>query len=195
SARQGSDGSAAWFFLSGKAVPDKHEEMLAIMSDVLLDARLDNRARFKQMALEEKAGFEARLVPSGNAIVNTRLNAGLTEASWIAEQLGGVSYLNFLRELVQRVENDWDSVEAALKRIRDTLFNRGRMVVNVTADGALWNRAKGEIEAFLGRLPDGDFAFADWAIEYAPKSEGLIIPAQVNYVGKGANLRALGFEM
>ncbi|MCR6671904.1 insulinase family protein [Devosia ginsengisoli] len=195
SARQGSDGSAAWFFLSGKAVPDRVEEMLAIMGDVLLDARLDNRARFKQMALEEKAGFEARLVPGGNAIVNTRLNAGLTEASWIAEQLGGVSYLNFLRELVQRVESDWDSVEAALKRIRDTLFNRGRMVVNVTADGTLWERAKGEIEGFLGRLPDGDFAFADWAIDYAPKSEGLIIPAQVNYVGKGANLRALGFEM
>lgn len=195
SARQGSDGSAAWFFLSGKAVPDRVGDMLDIMGDVLLDARLDNRARFKQMALEEKAGFEARLVPSGNAIVNTRLNAGLTEASWIAEQLGGVSYLTFLRELVQRVENDWDSVEAALKRIRDTLFNRGRMVVNVTADGALWARAKGEIESFLGRLPNGDFAFAEWGISFAPKSEGLIIPAQVNYVGKGANLRALGFEL
>jgi Zn-dependent M16 (insulinase) family peptidase len=195
SARQGSDGSAAWFFLSGKAVPDRVEEMLAIMGDVLLDARLDNRARFKQMALEEKAGFEARLVPGGNAIVNTRLNAGLTEASWIAEQLGGVSYLGFLRELVQRVDSDWEGVEAALRRIRDTLFNRGRMVVNVTTDGVLWSRAKGEIEGFLGRLPNGDFGFADWAIDYAPKSEGLIIPAQVNYVGKGANLRALGFEL
>ncbi len=195
SARQGSDGSAAWFFLSGKAVPDRVGDMLDIMGDVLLDARLDNRARFKQMALEEKAGFEARLVPSGNAIVNTRLNAGLTEASWIAEQLGGVSYLTFLRELVGRIESDWDSVEAALKRIRDTLFNRGRMVINVTADGALWGKAKGEIESFLGRLPNGDFAFADWGISFAPKSEGLIIPAQVNYVGKGANLRALGFEL
>lgn len=195
SARQGSDGSAAWFFLSGKAVPDKLEEMLAIMGDVLLDARLDNRERFKQMALEEKAGFEARLVPSGNAIVDTRLKSGLTEASWIAEQLGGVSYLGFLRELVKRIDSDWDGVETALTRIRDTLFNRGRMVVNVTTDGPLWGRARGEIESFLGRLPNGDFAVADWGIDYAPKSEGLIIPAQVNYVGKGANLRALGFEL
>lgn len=195
SARQGSDGSAAWFFLSGKAVPDKFGELLAIMGDVLLDARLDNRERFKQMALEEKAGFEARLVPSGNAIVDTRLKSGLTEASWIAEQLGGVSYLGFLRELVKRIDSDWESVEAALRRIRDKLFNRGRMVINVTTEGALWDRAGGEIQDFLGRLPNDDFAFADWAIDYAPKSEGLIIPAQVNYVGKGANLRALGFEL
>ena len=195
SSRQGSDGSAAWFFLSGKAVPDKIEEMLAIMGDVLLDARLDNRERFKQMALEEKAGFEARLVPSGNAIVDTRLKSGLTEASWIAEQLGGVSYLTFLRELVKRVDSDWASVEAALTRIRDTLFNRGRMLVNVTADGSLWERAKSEVASFIGRMPDAMHDFADWSVEFAPKSEGLIIPAQVNYVGKGANLRVLGFEL
>src|SRR5690606_24466689 len=132
SARQGRDGSAAWFFLSGKAVPDKLADMLAIMGDVLLDARLDNRARIKQMALEEKAGFEARLVPSGNAIVDMRLKSGLTEASWIAEQLGGVSYLGFLRELVRRIDSDWDGVATTLKTIRDRLFNRGRMVVNVT---------------------------------------------------------------
>ena len=195
SARQGSDGSAAWFFLSGKAVPDRLAETLDIMGDVLLDARLDNRERFRQMALEEKAGFEARLVPSGNAIVDTRLKSGLTEASWIAEQLGGVSYLTFLRDLVKRVDSDWDGVETVLKRIRDKLFNRSHMVVNVTADGALWDRARGELAAFLDGMPDAAHAFADWPIDFAPASEGLIIPAQVNYVGKGANLRALGFEM
>ena len=165
------------------------------MGDVLLDARLDNRERFKQMALEEKAGFEARLVPGGNSIVDTRLKSGLTEASWIAEQMGGVSYLQFLRELVQRIDNDWGSVQQALERIRDRLFNRGRLVVNATADGALWSAAQRQVESFVGRLPNGEFPSADWSIDLTPKSEGLIIPAQVNYVGKGANLRALGIEL
>jgi len=195
SAKQNSDGSAAWFFLSGKAVPDKHAEMLDIMGDVLLDARLDNRERFKQMALEEKAGFEARLVPAGNSIVDTRLKSGLTEASWIAEQLGGVTYLQFLRELVKRIDSDWASVQTTLETIRDRLFNRGRMVVNVTADAAIWDGARSELEQFLGRLPSGTVDLADWAVDFAPRSEGLVIPAQVNYVGKGANLKALGFEL
>ncbi|WIJ25987.1 insulinase family protein [Devosia sp. RR2S18] len=195
SAKQGSDGSAAWFFLSGKAVPDKLGEMLAIMGDVLLDARLDNRERFRQLALEEKAGFEARLVPSGNAIADTRLKSGFTEASWVAEQMGGVSYLQFLRALVKRIDSDWPSVEAALLRIRDTLFQRGHMVVNVTADGVLLSRARGELDGFLGGLPNGTPPMTDWSVQFQPRSEGLIIPAQVNYVGKGANLRALGFSM
>ena len=147
------------------------------------------------MALEEKAGFEARLVPAGNSIVDTRLKSSLTEASWIAEQMGGISYLNFVRDLVKRIDSDWPSVQAALEAIRDTLFNRGRAVVNATADAAIWSRAQGEVASFLTRLPGGTKPLADWSIAFKPRSEGLIIPAQVNYVGKGANLKALGFDL
>ncbi|UYN98280.1 MAG: insulinase family protein [Devosia sp.] len=193
--RQDGAGTAAWFFLSGKAVPDRFAEMLAIFGDVLLDARLDNRERFKQMALEEKAGFEARLVPGGNGIADTRIKAGLTEAGWIAEQMSGVSYGQFLKDLVKRIDSDWAGVEAVLRTIRDTLFNRGRMVMNLTADGALWNQARTELAAFAGAIPDGTHADADWSHAFAPKNEGLVIPAQVNYVGKGANLKALGFNL
>jgi Zn-dependent M16 (insulinase) family peptidase len=195
SSRQDGAGSAAWFFLSGKAVPDKFGDMLGIMGEVLLDAQLSNRERFRQMALEEKAGFEARLVPAGNAFADTRIKAGLTEAGWIAEQMGGVSYLDFLKGLVKRIDSDWPSVEATLIRIRDALFNRGRMVVNLTADQALWDRARGELGGFIEGLPQAQLPDADWSHSFAPKNEGLVIPAQVNYVGKGANLKALGVEL
>ncbi len=195
SARQDGDGSAAWFFLSGKAVPDKFADMLAIMGDVLLDAQLGNRERFRQMALEEKAGFESRLVPAGHSMVDTRIKSSLTEAGWIAEQMSGVSYYEFLKGLIQKIDSDWAAVEATLRRMRDLLFNRGRMVVNVTADGSLWEQARGELGAFVAGLPDRGVADADWGLQLAPRSEGLIIPAQVNYVGKGGNLKALGFAL
>lgn len=186
--------TAAWFFLSGKSVAPKFGEMLDIMVDVLLDARLDNRDRIRQMALEEKAGFEARMIPAGNSIVDTRLKAGLTEASWVAEQLGGVSYLTFLRDLVKRIDTDWAGVEAIFRQIRDTLFNRPRMVVNLTAEASLLAEARTALEGFVGTLPNKDVQLSDWGFAGVAKSEGLVIPAQVNYVGKGANLKALGFE-
>lgn len=191
--RQDGAGTAAWFFLSGKAVGERVEDMLAILGDVLLDAQLSNRERFRQMALEEKAGFEARLVPGGNGFVDMRLKSGLTEAGWIAERMGGVSYLDFLRDLIARIEHDWAGVEAALRRIRDLLFRRGNMVVNVSADPGLWPATRQALETFVADLPEGASPRADWAIAPKPKSEGLVIPAQVNYVGKGANLKALGY--
>ncbi|WEJ32972.1 insulinase family protein [Devosia sp. SD17-2] len=190
-----SSGTAAWFFLSGKAVPGKVAEMLDIMGDVLLDARLDNRERFRQMALEEKAGFEARVIPSGNSLVDTRIKSGLTEAGWVAEQMGGISYLEFLRALVKQIDSDWDTVETALRTIRDVLVNKKRMVVNVTADDALWTEVRPSLEAFVSGLPGADRADVDWGVSLQPRWEGLTIPAQVNYVGKGANLKSLGHQV
>lgn len=192
--RLDNDETAAWFFLSGKSVPAKFGDMLDIMGEVLLDARLDNKDRIRQMALEEKAGFEARMIPAGNSIVDTRLKAGLTEASWAAEQLGGVSYLNFLRDLVKRIDSDWAGVEATFRRIRDLLFNRKGMVVNLTADATLFADARGALAGFVESLPQREAQKHDWGFAAEPKSEGLVIPAQVNYVGKGANLKALGYS-
>jgi Zn-dependent M16 (insulinase) family peptidase len=195
STRQGGEGTAAWFFLSGKAVPEKVPELLSILKDVILTARLDNRERFKQMALEEKAGLEARLVPGGNGFVDLRLKSALTEAGSIAERMGGIGYLLFLRDLVKRIEDDWAGVQKTLETIRDRLVNRAQMVVNVTADDSIWRGAQAEFSAFLSDLPIGPVVSHGWGIGASPLDEGLTIPAQVNYVGKGANLKALGFDL
>src|SRR5690606_33825993 len=144
---------------------------------------------------EEKPGFKSRLVPGGNAPVDMRIQAGLPAAGWIAEQLSGVSYGLFLDDRGKRVDSDWEGVEATRRRTRDRLFNRGRMVITLTADGALWPRARGALAGFAGGLPDAAHADAVWRHDFAPKNEGLVIPAQVNYVGKGANLKALGFTL
>jgi presequence protease len=47
--------AAARLFLRAKAVPEKAAELLAILSDVLLGARLDDQERLHQLVLEEKA--------------------------------------------------------------------------------------------------------------------------------------------
>ena len=51
-------------------------------------------------------------------MVNTRLRARFNEADWADEQMGGVSYLFFLRELAKAVDSDWPAVLAQLEAIR-----------------------------------------------------------------------------
>lgn len=184
--------TTAWLFVRGKAVPDKMGELLAIVTDVLTSARLDNRERIKQMALEEKAGFESSLSGRGNGIVASRLGAALNAANWANEHSGGVAYLFFLRDLIARIDTDWAGVEAALKAIRDILFDRNSMLANVTADAALIDLVRPELEAFIANLPASTAAITQWPTT-PRKSEGLTFPGQVNYVAKGANLYELGY--
>jgi Zn-dependent M16 (insulinase) family peptidase len=185
---------AAWLCLRAKALPDQAGELLAILRDILTSARLDNRERFQQLVLEEKASVESRLVPAGSSYVDRRLRGYFHEADWAEEQMGGVSYLFFLRKLAGQVETDWETVLAALERIRKTLFDRAAMLCNVTAEAAHWTRLQPLLADFLGMLPDATTAPAPWRVADGPLSEGLIIPAKVNYVGKGADLYKLGVK-
>jgi presequence protease len=188
------DEAAAYVVIRGKAVADKTGELLAILTDTLTDARLDNRDRFRQMVAQNKAHLEAGLVPSGHQIVFSRLRAALHEADWANEQCTGISQLFFLRELAKRIEDDWASVEADLFAMRDHLVNAGAAIFNVTTDAETFKGFEKELADFAGTLPRKSFVRQDWSPLPAPGNEGLTIPAQVNYVAKGVNLKKLGHE-
>lgn len=199
--RQSQD-SALYFFLRGKSTLAKSGELLDILSDVLLTAKLDDRERFKQIVLEEKAQAEAGLIPGGHRVVNSRLRARFHQADWVSEQVGGLENLFFLRQLAEDIETDWDSVLAKLEKTRKLLINRAGMVVNVTTDSASFSGIQSQLAALIEALPvsqslstatSGDST--NWPRAKNDKNEGLTIPAQVNYVGKGANLYALGYQL
>jgi Zn-dependent M16 (insulinase) family peptidase len=191
---QHAEASTAWLFVRAKAMRHQLDDLLAILRDILLTVKLDDRERFRQMVLEKKASLESSLVPSGSGFVNTRLSARFSEAGWLDEQMGGVSYLFFLRQLEKDMEANWPKVLAALEQIRRALIARDRMICNVTVDEANYQYFEPKLTAFLEALPLQPAPLAKWAPEYRSEFEGLTIPAQVNYVGKAANLYKLGYQ-
>jgi presequence protease len=193
-----SSESALWFFLRGKAVTSQAGEMLEILKDVLLTARLEDRERFKQIVLEDKARAEAGLIPSGHIVVNNRLRARFSEAGWVAEQINGLEHLFFLRKLADEIEKDWDAVQAKLETVRRLLVNRAGMIANVTLDADSFASFSPQLATFLEAIPRSPLSpptFQQGNGRMAKRvNEALTIPAQVNYVGKGANLYDLGYE-
>lgn len=187
--------AAAHLFLRGKAMVDRVADLTAIVCDVLLEGRLDNRERFLQMALEERASAEAGLVPGGHRVVATRLRAQFDETGWLAEQMRGLSYLFFLRQLIEDIRRDWPAVQARLEKIRALLVNRPGMLCNATVAGRDRAVCDESLAALLRELPQAVHAPATWTPQLTPADEGLTVPAQVNYVGKAANLFALGYEL
>ena len=187
-------GSAAWLFLRGKGTLTQTQDLLDIMRDVLLTVKLDNPERFLQIVLEDKASSEAGLIPGGHQVVNSRLKSHFNEANWASEQLGGLSQLFFARDLIKRIESDWPTVLAALEEIRRILVNRNTMIANVTIDQDGWSQFQPQLSDFLAALPAESGDLAHWEPQYGAAHEGLTIPAQVNYVGKGTNLYNYGYQ-
>jgi presequence protease len=190
----GSRDSVAKLMLRGKATVSKSAELLSILKDILLSANFDNRERLKQIVLEEKAGLESALVPNGHAFVNQRLRAQFSESGWTQDQMSGIGYLFALRELATDIDRRWKSVLKRLEAFREALINRSNLLCNVTLDGKNWETFKPQLDAFLTSLPAQKVKLSSFEVQPAQKREGLTIPAQVNYVGKAANLYDLGYE-
>ena len=134
-------------------------------------------------------------MPGGHRVAATRLRARFNTADWIGEQTGGVSQLFFLRELAARIDTDWPGVLAQLERVRAALVNRNSMICNVTLDAQNWDTVAPKLEAFGRQLPAAVAHHQSWIPAALPPREGLTIPAQVNYVAKGANLYDLGYRL
>lgn len=186
--------TAAWFFLSGKALVSQTGEMLEILKDILLIPRLDNHERFRQILLDTKSAKEDSLAANGSGLVSTRIEACFNEIGWLGEQLGGVSSVFFIRELLKKIENDWPSILADLEALRRMLINRSGMIVNVTVDGDNWAAIQPHLQVFLDTLPGSPMQLQNWNATLYNGFDGFSIPAKVNFVGKGANLLKLGYS-
>ena len=182
-------------FLRGKATLAQVGELLQIVRDVLLDVRLDNQERFMQMVLEERAGEEAGLVPGGHGAVALRLRAQFDPAAQISEEMEGVNYLFFLRQLSERVQRDWPAVLGCLEAVRQHLVNRQVLLCNVTLTPSDQGQVVPQLQSFIEALPDCSWRPQTWEYSAVAGSEGLVVPAAVNFVGKGANLYDLGYQL
>ncbi|MBW2204198.1 MAG: insulinase family protein, partial [Deltaproteobacteria bacterium] len=186
--------SAAWLFLRGKGMSGQIEDLINIVQDVLLTVKLDNRERFRQMVMEEKARVEQNLVSAGHQVVNLRLRAHFSEAHWAAEQMSGISYLFFVRKLALAVDEDWSGVLDVLREMHKILLNRKAMIANITVDQQGWALVELRLKDLFEALPKGPVPEPVWPAGDDPLFEGMTIPSQVNYVGKGADLYSLGYR-
>ncbi|GFP84559.1 presequence protease 1 chloroplastic/mitochondrial [Phtheirospermum japonicum] len=183
-------------FVRGKAMSERAEDLFNLVNRVLQDVQLTDQKRFKQFVLQSKARMENRLRGSGHGIANARMDAKLNVAGWISEQMTGVSYLEFLQDLEKRVDDDWAGISSSLEEIRTTLISKNDCIVNLTADGKNLENAEKHVSKFLDMLPNtSPVGSTSWNARLPPTNEAIVIPTQVNYVGKAANIFDTGYKL
>jgi len=178
----------------GKATAEKAADLFDLMREMLLEPNFDNRDRFTRMVLEERARLEQGLIPAGHRTVSDRLRARQSVAGWLNELTGGVTYLEAARVLASRLEHDWAGVLNDLEHLHSLITRSDNAMFNITADASGMDKALKAAEKLAGELPKQSLPAAVWTPPVLPEAEALLIPAQVNYVGAGANLYETGYR-
>ncbi len=185
--------ASPWLFVEGKALAPRAEALLGILRDVLHEARIDDGARIRQLLLEAKAAAESALVQGGSAFVARRIAARLEESAWFEERMRGIEALFAVRALAARAETDAASVQADFEALRAALLRRAGALAALTAEEAALPGLRAGVAALAGTLEERSAEPTAWTPESAAGHEALTLPAQVNYVGLGANLFAAGY--
>ncbi len=192
--RKNSQSAAAWLMFDGKTTAAQTPKLLSILQDLLMLPNFSDKERFRQIVLDAKSSKESALSNSGHSVVRTRLGACFTEAGWFNEEISGLNYLFFLRELAERIDNDWNAVQADLQTFHKALINKNAAICNITIDAANWRHIQSTLVDFLDMLPAHNPVIHNWQMTLSDGFEGFSIPAKVNYVGKAANIYDSGYK-
>ncbi|KAL0365417.1 UNVERIFIED_CONTAM: Presequence protease 1, chloroplastic/mitochondrial [Sesamum angustifolium] len=193
---RGKEDPCSHIIVRGKAMSERVEDLFTLVNRVLQDVQLTDQKRFKQFVSQSKARMENRLRGSGHGIAAARMDAKLNVAGWISEQMGGVSYLEYLQALEKKVDDDWPEISSSLEEIRKTLITKNDCLINLTADGKNLKNSEKHVSKFLDMLPNTSLVGSTaWNARLPPTNEAIVIPTQVNYVGKAANVFETGYQL
>eukprot|EP00956_Cyclotella_meneghiniana_P003774 scaffold4568_cov74-Cyclotella_meneghiniana.AAC.17 len=190
--------------------------MFSIFDLVLRDAKFDSKAKIIEMLKESKSRKESGVQGSGHSTASSRIRSRYSPLGYISEIMGGLSSLDTVKTLIDQAENDFPSLLARLEKMRSTILTESRcrdgMILDITADKAVFEKIQPSVEKFIQKLPGDssgeklqDFysvphpwakqAKSEMATNAPLADEGFVVPTQVSYVGKGGRLYDIGEEV
>jgi hypothetical protein len=159
-------------------------EAVDIMADVLTAGDLSHETRMRDLIAEKKNRLHASVIPSGHLFAKRSAGASLTVAAWRDEQWSGRTQLGLLSELLAAFGDRKEAFRGKLFRLKELIFRRDRLTLNLTADAEGLNRLGKAAEGLLKRLPEGGAAGAASIPALQARDAGVAIPAQVCYVAR-----------
>ncbi len=179
-------GQAAvpYLTVSVSALERKKDDVIRLVSEVLNGSLFEDGQYIYNLLRQLQIGLEQSVAMSGSSYAAARAQAGFSAAGAVSEALSG---LEFLRRL-QAVNRDFrfPALREKLRALGKTLFSRERLTLSVTGNwDSVW------ISGLLHTLPSSPMG-TPVCYQAAPvRREGILIPAEVGFAAKAANLHAL----
>ena len=155
------DGKKNWqkMFFSVKALYRNVDEALGIVRDILTAGDLADADRMRDLILEKRNGLHASVVPSAHLFAQMAAAAPLSLSSRRNEQWHGRTQLRFIAGTADRLTDSRRELQENLMRLREMVFVRNRLFLNLTADEEGLKRLTAATGGMVDALPAG---FLPW---------------------------------
>ena len=173
------------------ALSEKIEALADIPREVWAETLFEDTDRIRDVLTQLKIGMEQSFIVSGHQAALARSLSYVSPAAVVAEQLGGVDFYLFLRELVEHFDERVDELVGKLHELQERIFTSTGTITSFTGspeDRARFWAAAGD----MGLRPRTAPAKELYVPAPEPKREAFIIPSDVCYVAQATDPRSLG---
>ena len=178
----------ATFEMKGKALYPKMNVMFKMMREILMESRLDDEKRLKEILAMLKSRLQMSFLSSGHTTAALRALSYTSPMAKFKDDTDGIGFY----ETVRMIEEDFDSHKAELihnlKEISQRIFRADNMMVSCTAAKEGLAAVQEAFPAVRGSLHSGEKIPEEPCILHCTKrNEGFKTSSKVQYVARVGN--------
>lgn len=172
------------------ALSEKIEALAAIPREVWAETLFEDTDRMRDVLVQLKIGMEQGFIVSGHQAALARSISYVSPAGVVHEQLGGIDFYFFLKDLVEHFDERAEELCAKLRELQGRIFTATGTVASFTGSAEDYRRywaAAGN----LGLVPRTAPAKELYVPAPEDKHEAFVIPSDVSYAALATDPRRL----
>ena len=181
-----------YYEINTKFLYENKEKVFSLLSEVLLHTKYEDKKKMREYLKELISQGESSLIGSSHNIAISRASSYYDAAYRLNDMLSGIEAIRFLKELENDFDNRFDEYVSELKYLVSFIFNKKRLLINLTSPDDKSNCLDDCLTSFIGLLSDDEINKEERTISPNVGNEGFIFPGQVQYVAQAGEYYSKG---
>ena len=178
------------FGIMTRVLADKVDYAVNTALEVITSSKFEDTKRIRTILAEIKSDMQREIMMAGHSVSMKRAISYFSKHECYAQHVGGLDFYFFLSDLIDNFDDKADEMVENLKKTAAYVFNPANIIVSLATDEAGYKALDEALPAFadaLSKIPHDSLGEGE---EFVPtkKNEGILIPSQVQYVGRAGNL-------
>lgn len=173
--------------VSASSLSENVDALDSLPREIMLDTDFSDTAKIKDILQQRRLGIEQSFSAAGHGAAMLRVASYYLPAGVMREQLGGVDFYRFLKDLLSHFDDRAESLTARLTDLAQRLFSDDNCTISFTGTDDDFSRFW-KTGGIIGRTSLGSQTLI--LPEPVIRNEAFIVPTDVCYAALGADRRA-----
>lgn len=177
-----------------KFLYENEREALQLLEQVVLKSDFSDVNRIRELVSQQKSRMEMRMNSAGNVIASGRAMAGFSVPAKVSEEISGISYYRFLKDLEEHFEEKKEEIGKKCQILMMQIFRKENLFVSTTGDETAFSQVQKNLPRLEEKLYTTPYTPVKNEICLKPKREGFQDASQVQYVCRAGNYVQAGYQ-